>query len=758
LFVVARQSTFSYKGKPVKVQQVAEELGVRYVLEGSVRKAEDRVRITAQLIDALTGHHLWAEGYDRELKDILALQGEITKEIITALQVQLTKGEQARVFARGTDNVEAWALGAKAWRFFAKTTKENNAKARQLMERGIKLDPDYALLWTHLGGTHLLDARFGWTKSRAESSKRGVECTKKALTLDEESPIAHSMMANIYLFQRQYERGIAEGERAISVDPNYADGYARLAQVMLYSGRFEEALTLIKKAMRLCPMPRVWYPVILGQAYNHLERYEEAIPVLKQLLERCRRGECPPGWAQRGLIVSYIRLGREEEARAVAKELLRVDPKYSLERSRKANFYKDPAHLEWKLSALRKAGIPETPPLPLPDKPSIAVLPFVNMSGDPEQEYFSDGITEEIITALSKTPKLFVIARNSTFTYKNKPTKVQKVGRELGVKYVLEGSVRKAGNKVRVTAQLVDAQTGHHLWAERYDRKMKDIFAIQDNITKNIITEVQVQLTTGEQARLRAKGTENLDAYLKYLKASEYLIQFNKEDSIRARKLAEETIALDPSFQKGYSILAFVEIVDVWVGLSKSPKESLMRAMELAKKSIAIDDSPLPHRVLATAYVLFRKHDAAIAEARKAIQMAPNYAAAYMTLGHVLMLSDMAEEAIPVLEKAIRLNPYPPSPYFHNLAFSYILLGKYEEAISEAKKAIRVSPKDIIAHRALVSCYSFLGREDEAHAQAAEVLRIDPDFSVDRAEKRSPIKNKDKVKKIFDSYRKAGLK
>ncbi|MCK5724350.1 MAG: adenylate/guanylate cyclase domain-containing protein, partial [Gammaproteobacteria bacterium] len=365
---------------------MAEELGVRYVLEGSVQKAGEKVRITAQLIDALTGHHLWAEGYDRELKDILALQSEITKEIITALEVQLTKGEQARVFARGTDNVEAWALGAKAWRFFAKTTKENNAKARQLMERGIKLDPDYALLWTHIGGTHLLDARFGWTKSRAESFKRGVECTKKALTLDEESPIAHSMMANIYLFQRQYEKGIAEGERAISVDPNYADGYARLAQVMLYSGRFEEALTLIKKAMRLCPMPRVWFPAILGLAYNNLERYEEAIPVLKQLLERCRRGECPPNWAQTGLIVSYIGLGREEEARAEAKELLRVDPTYSLESYRKQSFYKDPARLEWILSALRKAGIPETPPLLLPDKLSIAVLPFTNMSDDPKQE------------------------------------------------------------------------------------------------------------------------------------------------------------------------------------------------------------------------------------------------------------------------------------------------------------------------------------------------------------------------------------
>ncbi len=395
---------------------------------------------------------------------------------------------------------------------------------------------------------------------------------------------------------------------------------------------------------------------------------------------------------------------------------------------------------------------------PLPDKPSIAVLPFDNLTGDPDQEYFSDGITEEIITALSKIAKLFVIARNSTFTYKGKPIKVQQVAEELGVRYVLEGSVRRSGNKVRINSQLVDALKGIHLWAERYDRDMEDIFAIQDDITKNVITEVQVQLTTGEQARFRAEGTKNLDAYLKFLKGWEASRHWSKEASIKARKLAEETIALDPGYQKGYFLLATVEIHDIYLGLSKSPKDTLMRAIEMAKKSIAIEDSPFPHRVLAVCYNLLRKHDAAIAEAKKAVEMAPNYADGYMILGHVLWLSDMAEEAVPVLQKAIRLNPYPPSQYFHNLAFAYHQLGKYEEAVAEAKKAIRVSPEDIVAHRALASSYSLLGREEEARAAAAEIVRIDPDFSVDRHAKILPFKNKDKLKELIASYRMAGLK
>lgn len=223
---------------------------------------------------------------------------------------------------------------------------------------------------------------------------------------------------------------------------------------------------------------------------------------------------------------------------------------------------------------------------PLPEKPSIAVLPFVNISGDPEQDYFSDGLTEEIITALSKVPKLFVIARNSVFFYKGKPIKVNQVAEELGVRYVLEGSIRKAGDNIRITAQLVDALSGHHLWAERYDRNLNDIFAVQDNLTKNIITAMQVKLTEGEQIRLASRGTENLQAYLKLLQAHEKWLLINNESNILARKLAEEAIALDPDYAKAYGMLATTYIMDVYLGSSKSPKDSLDQAIVLNKKSL----------------------------------------------------------------------------------------------------------------------------------------------------------------------------
>jgi TolB-like protein len=204
--------------------------------------------------------------------------------------------------------------------------------------------------------------------------------------------------------------------------------------------------------------------------------------------------------------------------------------------------------------------------LPLPDKPSIAVLPFVNVSDDPKQEYFCDGLTEEIITALSKVPKLFVIARNSVFTYKGKPVKVNQVAEELGVRYVLEGSIRKAGDELRITAQLIDALSGHHLWAERYDRNLNDIFAVQDDLTKKIITALQVKLTEGELVRAAARGTKNLEAYLKYLQAMVTVRQFNIESNALAKQLAQEAIALDPEYAMAYRALSTAHQMDVWLG------------------------------------------------------------------------------------------------------------------------------------------------------------------------------------------------
>jgi adenylate cyclase len=389
---------------------------------------------------------------------------------------------------------------------------------------------------------------------------------------------------------------------------------------------------------------------------------------------------------------------------------------------------------------------------PLPEKPSIAVLPFNNLSGDPEQEYFSDGITDEIIFALSKIPKLFVIARNSTFAYKGKPVNINQVAEELGVKYVIEGSVRKAGGKIRITAQLIDALTGHHLWAEQYDRNLKDIFAVQDEITKKIITAMQVKLTEGEQARVVAKGTNNLEAYLKCLQANEYIHRGNIESNALAKQLAKEAIALDPEYAWVYHVLSKTHMMDVWFGTSKSPKQSLAKAMELLQKAIVLDDTfAVAHSQLGFLYTMARQHDKAFALGEKAVALNPNSAFAHMMLGKVLAFAGRHEESIPEYKKAIRLNPIPPNRYLWSLGLSYGVTGQYEEAITWCEKAIRQEPNSLLAHIMMAVVYSWSGRDEEARAEAVEVLRINPNFSLEIFEKRAS-------KQIVSALRKAGLK
>lgn len=396
---------------------------------------------------------------------------------------------------------------------------------------------------------------------------------------------------------------------------------------------------------------------------------------------------------------------------------------------------------------------------PLPDKPSIAVLPFVNMSGDPQQEYFSDGITENIITGLSKIPRLMVIARNSSFTYKGVAVKIQQLGQELGVRYVLEGSVQKSEDKVRITAQLIDATTGQHLWAERYDRNLNDIFALQDEITMKIITALQVKLTVGEQARVLAKGTDNLEAYLKLLQGLEFFRSRSPSERDKAREIAEEVIALAPEYPKGYTLLAQTLVRDVKLNKSKSPSESLERAFQLAQKVLNMDDSDIGgHFVLGDIYLLQNQHEKAVSELEKAVALNPNSSEAIDALGKILLWTGRPKEALEMFTRAIRLDPLHAQRSYIYLGRTYGSMGQYEEAISVFKKVTSEESDHLVLHLELLACYAALGRNREAKAEVAQVLRIKPDFSIQEFSKRMSYRDPINKAHYLDLLRKAGLR
>jgi adenylate cyclase len=396
--------------------------------------------------------------------------------------------------------------------------------------------------------------------------------------------------------------------------------------------------------------------------------------------------------------------------------------------------------------------------LELPDKPSIAVLPFTNMSGDPSQEYFSDGLTEHIINGLCKVSNLFVIARNSSFAYKGKAVSVKQIAKELGVRYILEGSVQRAGNRVRITAQLIDANTDYHMWSENYDRDLEDIFALQDEITMKLINVMQIKLIYGDQARIWSGSTNNIQAVDMQMRGADCVFRINKKDNKQAQYYFKEAISIDKKYAMPYAMLGFTHLLDLLYGWSESIIKSFEEAEKNAVKASTLNESfDVPHSLMAWIYLFKRRHEEAIKEGEWAIELNPNGAEAYAGLAFVLNYSDETELAIKFIKQALRLNPIPPSHYYFWLAAAYRIRGQYEKAIKNLKKALIGNSDLLTPNLYLTASYSSLNRTEEAHKAAEEVLRIDPNFSLEYHKNILPYKNQETLNNYIDALRKAGL-
>jgi adenylate cyclase len=368
------------------------------------------------------------------------------------------------------------------------------------------------------------------------------------------------------------------------------------------------------------------------------------------------------------------------------------------------------------------ASIPPTQSQPpLPDKPSIAVLPFVNMSGDRDQEYFSDGITDDLITDLSRLPGLFVIARESTFTYKGKIIKLQDVGKELGVKYVLGGSVRKAASQIRITVQLADATTGHELWAESYDRALRDVFALQNEIVRRIITTLNLELALSQQGYLIPRTTENLEAYDDLLRGTEFVLSLTKVGNAKARPLLEKAIELDSKYAAAYAFLGYNYFAGFIFALDIDPT-GIERAVKMEQRAIALDDSlPVAHSAMAEIDTANEEYDEAGAEAQRAIALDPNSAPAYQTLADVLDIHGEPAEALVAAERAMRLDPRNADKYMFEQGVAYGQLGRWKESILVLKRHLARYPYNFYANAWLANDYSFLGEDGGARTEAAKV-------------------------------------
>lgn len=399
--------------------------------------------------------------------------------------------------------------------------------------------------------------------------------------------------------------------------------------------------------------------------------------------------------------------------------------------------------------------------LPLPEKPSIAVLPFDNMSGDPEQEYFADGIAEDIITGLSRIRWFFVCARNSSFLYKGRSVDVKQVSRELGVRYVLEGSVRKSGSRARITTQLIDATTGNHLWAERYDRDLHDIFAIQDEITETVVATIEPQLYAAESDRSRKKDPNNIDAWDMTMRAMRHLWRMNGPENSRAQELLTVAIELDPQYAAAYGPLGFSYIWHAWMGWGDNPTQLIPKADSAAREALALDNQdPWAHLAMAVVYAYRRQHGDSVDRLRTCLDLNPSFALAHVWLGIVMGYMGQMEDSIEALDRAARISPRDPfNAWLPALrSISYFTANRDREARDLAFETIKLRPEMVGAWRMVVVTSAHMGDLEEAKRALLEVKRLQPTISLQWAREYGPWVRPQDLERYVEGFRVAGLK
>ena len=766
LFVIARNSSFTYKGQAVDVKKVGAELGVRYVLEGSIRAAGQRVRITAQLIDAPTAHHVWAERYDRALTDIFDIQDEVTTQIVAAIDFEVREAEAQRSRGVAAAGLEAWAQYHKAFPLLFRLTQEDNQRATALFDALRTSYSAFAAGHAGYGFSLTSDAIYGWTGDRQATARAAIAPCRHAVDLDDKDAFCHLALGRALLIAGERDLALASIERAVARNPNAA--LARMFRGMALIGleRYAEAIVSVDLAIRLSPRdPGIW-SFYLWRATCHaaLGNIDAAVEAARQAVR-----ERPDLWQTHITLASILaRTSRRDEAKAAMARAQELHPGLTLDELRELNSLFVSATLLQEIDTLiTPLGLPRRPvgpaSLPLPDKPSIAVLPFQNMSGDPEQEYFADGMVEDIITALSRFKSLFVIARNSSFSYKGKSPDIRQVGRELGVRYVLEGSIRKAANRIRVTGQLIDTLTGNHIWAERYDRVLEDIFAVQEEVTQAIVAAIAPQITSTERSKAIRRRPSNLSAYEIALRAWVHMGEgHDKADQTlidQSIREAREALAIDPTSVLALQALARAHGIALFLQMVPDREQALRDAALATSRALELDDeNPYSYALRGLGCLLSGHQDRypeALADARRAHEMNPNDVDVLQIVGNLEATVGEPERAIEHLHQVMRLDPRASrSAWTYNLlAFASFGAKQYPEGIGWALRALRDMPRMLQPHVNLACCLVGTGEIDKAKATFEAGQKLAPEFFRVRLEgSASPFTQPEDRKRLQCSY------
>jgi adenylate cyclase len=616
---------------------------------------------------------------------------------------------------------------------FGKFTAQDFVIAKKEIEKCIEIDPENATAHTNLGMIHHNEDLLGWTRDQQNSEKLASHHTEVALELDPDNVLANTYMAEYLYCHHEYERSEFYADRAIELNPTASEGYMVKADLLVLSHRIDDAIPYADQSLQLDPhsIGAGWGA---GCVYMLAGQYDRAIKTLRSISH-------PPDSVHAEIAASLIGKGSIDEARKEMRRYLKLAkkqiPNYPTtetewrNRWRRSKPFKYDEDFDTFFDLLLQAGLCDEETTSADDLPSIAVLPFENMSGDPEQEYFSDGITNDIVTMLSHIRRLRVVARHSTLAYKEYKPSITDIAEEQGVRYILDGSVRKIGKRIRVNVQLIDSQTGENCWAENYDRDLKDIFAVQDEITKNIAVEMQVHLLSGDSARETSMGTRSIKAWELVSMAWDLQDSYIKDNMLKARRQVDKALQLDPEYSTAWVVLGWTHWQAAYVGFSESIDDSIREAENAVDKALSIDPENAEALALrGFCHVSRNAADLAVENCSKAVEISPGNAEVQALTAFVLVYAGEYDKALPHHEASLRLCPICPNWFQLIGGTIYQRTGDLDKAIAKFSKGIEIEPESPLCRYYLIDALMDAGREKEARACADEIRELDSAFSI----------------------------
>jgi adenylate cyclase len=719
-FVIARNTAFTYKGKNEDAKEIGKELGVRYVLEGSVQRDGNRVRVNAQLIDAESGAHLWADRFEEDLSDLFKLQDDIVARLANSMRVELVKAESQHPGPRNPDSIDLTLRGLALYR--GPATKENNAAMHKLFDAAIQIDPNNDDALAGSAAAYQRDYVYAWTGTKVDYDALIVGQADRALSINPSNALAPYAKA-IYLSQvGRTSEALAVADAALANNANYAPIYVMHAVVSFAAGHYAQGRSDMASAMKLSPRdPQLGlWQGILGVAELALGQYDMAVVDARKAIETGNRNYRDYIFLAAALALA----GNRDDAAAAMAEARRLNPALTIKWLATNAKSMIVTHM---VEGLRKAGLPED------DGPrlSIVVLPFANLSGDEKQDYIADVLTDELTTYISRIPDSFVIARNTAFTYKGKPTNVKEIGKDLGVHYALEGSVQPTDKRIRTNAQLIDTETGAHLWAEEFDTDKTDLLQTEDEIVTRLARTLQLQLTEIEAARLAQTHPANSEAQELALRCEAGVNNsgsiYGGKDTEAGFALCDKALEADPKNALALAVLSVKFGARVQGYMSADRDGDLARSEDMAARALAIDPNNA-YAFVGRAYALVargRFEQAGIA-AGHALTLAPSLIDAYPIQILVAIYTGDAEKAIATADKAMRLSPNDPTLFnFVSLkALGQFMLHEDEKAIDLFRRSNALNPSPSPNYLYMTAALALSGHETEAQETLKQYLAI----------------------------------